>query len=145
MSSGIVLVARGPIVPACGQTALERADPSGREIAPNVPPRVLNAQHNVPPYVRNVPLQAGRPISSAGRQARNTGGMQGHNNDPARNRRTDRLNATKAVRDLSKAHGHNNSHVRASITHVQVVAVHRRASARSVRNLNRTRPNNNPV
>ena len=141
-------MARGPIVPACGQTALERADPSGREIAPNVPPRALNAQHNVPPYVRNVPLQAGRPISSAGWQARNTGGMQGHNNDPARNRRTDRLNATKAVRDLSKAHGNNNRHVRASITHVRdevVVAVHGRASARSVRNLNRTRPNDNPA
>jgi hypothetical protein len=45
--------------------------------------------------------------------------MQDHNNDPARNRRTGRLNANKAVRDLSNAHGHNNRHVRASITHVR--------------------------
>jgi hypothetical protein len=42
-----------------------------------------------------------------------------------RNRRTGRLNANKAVRDLSNEHGHINRHVWASITHVRdkVVAV----------------------
>jgi hypothetical protein len=206
-------MAHGPIVLACGQTALERADPtvqaqagraeagltdraqadltdpgfdqtvrkragqsgleqsdperadqSGRGIAPkvpvsagpNVPPRVLNAQHNVPPSVGNVPPRAGRRTSGAGRQVRNTGGMQDHNNDLARNRRTGRLNDSKAVHDLSNAHGHNNRRVRASITHVRdkvvaaavaaaVVAVHDRTSARSARDLSRTRPSNNPV
>jgi hypothetical protein len=146
------------------QSGRERADQSGRGIAPkvpvsagpNVPPRVLNAQHNVPPSVRNVPPRAGRRTSGAGRQVRNTGGMQDHNNDLARNRRTGRLNDSKAVHDLSNAHGHNNRRVRASITHVRdkvaaaavvvvVVAVHDRTSARSARDLSRTRPSNNPV
>ena len=78
--------------------------------------------------------------------------MQDHNNDLARNRRTGRLNDSKAVHDLSNAHGHNNSRVRAGITHVRdkvaaavVVAVHDRTSARSARDLSRTRPSNNPV
>jgi hypothetical protein len=80
--------------------------------------------------------------------------MQDHNNDLARNRRTGRLNDSKAVHDLSNAHGHNNRRVRASITHVRdkvavaaaaVVAVHDRTSARSARDLSRTRPSNNPV
>jgi len=117
---------------------------------PNVSPRVLNAQHNVPPYVRKVQLQAGRPTSGAGRPVRNTGGMQDHNNDTALNRRTGRLNGSRAARDLSTAHGHKNRYFRASITHVRdkvvvVVAVHDRTSARSAGDLSRTRPSNNPV
>jgi len=140
VSSGIVLVARGPIVPAYGQTALERADPSGREIAPNVPPRVLNAQHNVPPYVRNAPPQAGRPTSSAGRQARNTvitTTIQTHR-PPQRHQSGARPQQSARQQQQARPGQH---HARPR----QGGGGGARSSARSVRNLNRTRPNNNPV
>jgi hypothetical protein len=155
------------------QTVRERADPSGRAIVrkvpasagPNGPPRALNARQNVParvpnarqngpPLVRNGQLQAGRQTIGDGRPARNNGATRDHSNDPARSRRTGRLNGSKAVRDLSNAHDHNNRHVQASITHVRdkvaaAVAVAAdegiKAEDRSARDLSRTQHRNKPL
>jgi hypothetical protein len=138
---------RGP----AGQSAPGIAPKVPVSAGPNVLPRVLNARQNVPPYGRNVPRRAGRPTSGAGRQVRNIDGMQDHNNDPVHPRRTVRRNGNKAVH--SNVHDHSHRHVRANITHVpgKVAAVvvvadeGIKAGDRSVRDLSRTQPRNEPL